>query len=451
MKKKVITLFALIIFAILGGIVAYQKWIANSDHLDFPTISNEKLDGFEAVNPNEYEIYVRPVYSSPYIRCGFSKRLNADEDEERKKVIEYIIDIEKGETIFHAEWVNESEIHRNSNSRSNRSWSFHPRFINNELKINFYYDQYEPFKSVLLPFQTHSTVLREEQSFNEMWILNDNYKFVQIPNHLSRVFSKQLPNSSQFFYAGIEDQTQEFPPYTYHIAIYDFINNTFNLARQWKTKFKLQYKGDYWFLSQLKSDIFLAHNNTVHTSIFVVDNDEMPYRIIDWSERAGLANQTDLFQFRFRTLTNPGDETSLLYMEKEKTVYEVDYDQLIDGSFEETFKPVLQNLEKYPWFVFDHDRFILFQNPDIYQEDYDNPFHGYQIEEHPFAYYERTVNEDGTFGAFSTEQKTITVDETPRKYCYNPLDNEHILYISEGAIWSMKWDGTEHKKLFPKN
>lgn len=69
-------------------------------------------------------------------------------------------------------------------------------------------------------------------------------------------------------------------------------------------------------------------------------------------------------------------------------------------------------------------------------------------------FYYFPVNEDGSLGEMASVEipEAISRQVTGRSPFVSPvpLDDQRLLIFAGGALWAIRWDGTELERLFPR-
>jgi hypothetical protein len=128
-------------------------------------------------------------------------------------------------------------------------------------------------------------------------------------------------------------------------------------------------------------------------------------------------------------------------------VFKIISNRVKDGEFQDIFKFCGSvPKEKGHWntlVAMNNDQVIISFSP-----EYDQKKGQYNFDSPSFDIYKPSIIEDGDKNRFCEKIKTVEIPFKVDSREISTLDDQYILFYGEGAIWKMKWDGSEYAKIF---
>jgi hypothetical protein len=445
MRKKYRWVLRIILFSLLFGVI-YFNFIYNPVYIEFNT--EEKSD-FGFTQEDQERLYctsIKPIRGTPYIFCRFYYSESLSSSGAKNGLLSnmyrgFLIDSTKAVSVLNGEW-NSKEYITSSKVIKIESWFHDQSFaINGKPVLQFIHHKTNSQIFMFLPFLTNG------------WLNNyitSELLYADIYGNMEK--KKGIPRD--FF--PITEDNKIVIPNSHNSIEYDGLKEyTFNedkqiLLNEWKD-------GKYFYS-------FLTLDNGCYCGFDTTDKKEIYFYI------PGKPPKTDIFSLDNLQSILPDLVVTKKYLSiyscdqryglsplffvydgkwDRCPVFKINTNRVRDGEFKDIFKFCGSvPKEKGQWntlVAMNNDQVIISFSPEYDYKKQKNNF-----DSPSFDIYKPSVIENGDKNRFCEKIKTVNIPFKVESHEISTLDDQYILFYGEGAIWKMKWDGSEYAKIFPR-
>lgn len=152
----------------------------------------------------------------------------------------------------------------------------------------------------------------------------------------------------------------------------------------------------------------------------------------------GVTNQTAINKIRSAEFLDKPNLIKFSHDKKTNNICAVHEDRIGNGEIKDIFEVVGTEIQMNPDMAFDHNRVLV----EVKQLN---------MEHRPKMYLtERKQDSNGKQNMFDPSPTEIKLPEYIEHISRHPYDDMNILMYGNNALWTMKYDGTELKQIFPK-
>jgi hypothetical protein len=436
MRKKYRWLLGILFVAfMIGGL--YYFFIYNAVYIRF---NAEEKSAFGWMQEDQEHFYcesIIPIKGTPYIFCRFhdngsSTSLEGNNSYRTLLYRGFLIETSRSVSVLNGEW-NATYYKKSGVVMDGEYWYHQKTFaMNKEPVLQFVHTK------VKLPFYTSLPFL-----------------------HL--VFNRPKKTENEFFYvdiAGNIETNSDFPEHFFPIAgedkivvpkirglkEYAFSKNNLSLLNEWdagsiSNSLITLDNGYYFSFDKRKNELYFSSTATPpQTFIFSFNNlyDILPDLEFGDSLFIYSCNQHDRRSPYFYLQEGKWDRCPIV---------KINSNRIKDGKFNDIFLfcgSIPKEKETYTTVLaLNNDQVIISFSPEFDKKNK-------QFISPSFDVYKPSIIENGDDNRFCEKIKTVEIPFKVYSQAIAALDDQYLLFYGEGALWKMKWDGSEYAKIFPR-
>ncbi len=442
MKRPLLTLFFV---SIVPSIILLFGGLWYFSRLQTPILSLEwnETTSFGNIDTEEFQsLDFFPVDDTPYIYCEFSNSNGGRFSPNERQIKVFIINVETGKCVLQAEWLNfeQSRPHRENIIQSNGVFvendepvlllTYHKR-----VNIGSRGSNQDSFLNKMKRF-----LFSQQKTIHRLYF-KDQIKKLEINSEdfLNRRWFNRLENFSKRFFARSEDETK--------LILFEYKDGDIKQIREWENSHFFPYyyplnNNTFFSVMPRENRIQFVNTNSDHI-IAMTDLDEA---LFPQDERRDQDRSNRFRPFIFVPNNSNRDHHNLIAVpsptSRDFDIFEIHSDAIKDNNDEQMFSHVGKS--EYPPAISLRNNTVMICFDWFRRRDNDDDSRNER-----FFYYHRDQNQDGTIAPFKPTAKTVYFSDPPDEICSIPLDDEHLLFYREQALWSIRWDGSEEQKIFP--
>lgn len=442
MKRPLLTLFFVsivpsIIF-LIGGLWYFSRLLT-------PMLSIEwtETSSFGNIDTEEFQsLDFFPVDETPYIYCEFSNSNGGRFSPNERQIKTFVINVETGKCVLQAQWINyeQSRPHRESIIQSNGVFveddqpvlllTYHKR-----VNIGSQGNNQDSFLNRMKRF-----LFSQRKTIHRLYF-KDKIKKLEIPSEdfLNRRWFNRLENFSNRLFAPSVDGT--------NLILYEYRDGDINKIREWEnTHFYSYYyplnESTYFSVMPRENRIQFVKTNSDH----IIVNKNLDEALFPQEERRDRDRPNRFRPFIFVPNNSNRNHHRIIAIPspigRDFDIFEIQSDAVMNNGDESLFLPIGKC--DYPPAIAMRNNSVLVCFDWFRRRNSDEDSRNER-----FYYFQRDRNTDGTLGPFQKSAKTVYFSKPPDEICSTPLDDEHLLFYRDQALWSIRWDGREERRLFP--
>ncbi len=445
MQKKYRWLLRILLVALLiGGF--YYFFIYFPIYIEFNAQEQSDFGWSQKDEDRFYCESIIPIRGTPYIFCRFhdngypqsSGRWNYGYTTLLYRG--FLIDNSRSLSVLNGEWTSKYYV-ESGLVMDGETWFHKKSFsINREPILQFLHSttKLPIYASLpLLPHDFRNLCKKSEHEYMLVDIAGNIESKKEIPEHFFPIAGENkivVPNMHNRIF---EDGMKE----------YSYGEDKLNLLNEWKT-------GKYLYnLITLDDGCYFSFEDQEQKKLYCFTTGSSPKTIsFDLNNLYDILPDLQMGKYlHVSSCDQHGDCSSCFYLQEggwdRCPVVKINSSRIKDGGFNDIFKfcgSIPKEKDKWSTILaLNNDQFIISFCPefDINNKQFISP---------SFDIYKPSIIENGDNNRFCEKIKTVDIPFKVDSREISTLDDQYILFYGKGAIWKMKWDGSEYAKVFPK-
>ena len=442
MRKKYRWVLRIILVALLIGV----KYFLFIDKPVYINLKVEEKSDFGWTQEDKKRIYlqkIKPIIGTPYIFCDFthSESWSKPGSNDFSRTFFYrgfLIDSSRAVSVLSGEWTSKNDVESGYFIDDESTYNQLAFAINGEPVLKFSHHEshvppYISFRIIPVKYRYHfqnrkseyfyvdiSGNIDKRRDFPEDFILlaGEN-KFVTLSNDF---------NNSGFLF----------------LREFELSEGKFNLLNEWKSNDHLSplitlENGCYFSYNSFKREIFFFIPGNPQT--FALSYDDFFDIIPDIKKGYLKVDSCDTYYGR----------SPYFYFQEKKSdhcpIFKINSDRIKDGQLKDIFQfcgSIPKEKDKWTSILaMNNDQVIISFSSKKEEKNKGRKYPSFDI-------YKPSIIENGDKNRFCEKIKTVEIPFKVESHEIAILEDQYILFYGEGALWKMKWDGSEYAKIFPK-
>ncbi len=356
----------------------------------------------------------------------------------------FLIDSSRAVSVLNGEWNNKEYIVDGETIES-ESWSPQRFFaLNGEPVIQFVHQtsNYPIYMSIpLLPkkLRNNKYYQKSENEFYYVGISGNLEKKYDFPNYFFPVAGENKIVAQEISQGFKYDLLRE----------YSLKQGQLLLLNEWKSSDRLQSlinldNGCYLSSNPFEKEFYFFSPGNPQTTAFSFDNLRgfLP-ELVTWKEYIN----------NFSSCDNSNGRSPYIYSQVGKwdrcPVIKINTSRIKDGEFNDIFKfcgSIPKKENRWSTLLSMNNNQVIIS----FSPEYDFKNKRYNLDYPSFDIYKPSIIENGDKDRFCEKIKTVNIPFKVDSIVISTLDDQYLLFYGEGAVWKIKWDGSEYAKIFPR-